>query len=426
MARHFILKNQRTGRDLALSAVTIIAENLKIHVMDDEIYIEDTGAVPVVKINSYPLTPDNKYSIVIGDFVEIGKDLFRVEIVEQKTNTASATLPKNLTRVVVEDNDRTDPQITPRKVIKRAPSPYPRPQSQVLEKIPKAKFDPTKWVVLAGVLFLIALNVRKFALRSGQETSSTATTAVAAPVVNASASPIVSLAENKISPPAKAIRPLKSETQPLIAAQAVTMTFDPTEFLRLSQNIGERFPTGHHCPDDYAMKLETPSQLDLKLNVKKYTCRDYRSDRTQHFRAVMNENITTVSLEYRKPLETCDAEHLRGYFGTTGEVLKDGPVTWYSPHAHADWAESITGDLELVVGCESQTHLFWVSAITRIGDLVLQSDQSRLFFLTPYADYKMTPEIEAKFRKLAADRGLNSDRSKRILDSGIKESYDFK
>ena len=448
MARQLILKNQRTNRDVTLSEVTVIAENLKIHVMDDEIYIEDSGSVPVVKINSYPLTPDDKYSIAIGDFIEIGKELFRVELVEQKINTASATLPKDLTRVVVdddEDNDRTDPQIVPNKIVRRSPRPTPTPVTKILEKGPKAKFDPTKWVILAGVLFLIGLSVRKFALQSTQETFSTASSPVAAPIIGSVTIPVVSASGSPIV--TKAMPPLRGEAKPLGAAQAVTtmsfaesknetnpptasqtmtMVFDPTEFLRLTGNIGERFPTGHHCPDDYALKLEDPSQLELKLNIKKFTCRDYRSDRSQYFRAVMNENITHVSLEYRKPLEKCDAEHLRAYFGTTGEVLKDGPVTWYSPHARADWAETILGDLNLVTGCESNTHLFWILASTRLTELMILMEKSSIFLLSQSSDYKMTPDLEAQFRQLAKNRGMNSERSTRILESGIKESYKFK
>src|SRR5690242_8402808 len=109
MGRNLVLKNQRVGRDYPFSRQVTVSGNVTVANREETITIRYAGNSHVVKVNSYPVNPNEDFEIEIGDFIEIGSALFRLEADDKKAG--GATLPDGIKRVGATDEDATDPQI---------------------------------------------------------------------------------------------------------------------------------------------------------------------------------------------------------------------------------------------------------------------------------------------------------------------------
>ena len=91
--RKLELKNQRSNYSIPLSNETLISENLKIIVTDDKFKLIDFGSPQKTLVNSFVVLPHEEMIINIGDFIQVGTELYKLEPLENTLITDSATLP---------------------------------------------------------------------------------------------------------------------------------------------------------------------------------------------------------------------------------------------------------------------------------------------------------------------------------------------
>ncbi len=397
MIRPLVLKNQRSNHSVPLSGETLITENLKIIVTDDKIKLIDFGSSQKTLVNSFVVPPHEEKTINIGDFIQVGSELYKLELLENILNTDSATLadqaelitekktetvdkievpsPEPRITEVAEVNEKLESteeneEITLTSIIQAPPPTIPIPNKVKTLHLKKVGF----LTILTGIFFgFLIVKVALF------------------------------IANKKETPSIKSV---------------AEVSFNPSEFLKQTEMIGTKYPKNPRCADGYSIIIEQPDQYFLKLGYQSYLCKQDQTNLSMHYSTMETQYIDSLQFHFSKSKETCDPEHLKSFFSIEAEVLPEGPNQWTTKNATAKWASPISSDLTVNANCDKNHH-FWITGSSKVWDISIITEFDTRRFITNDPE-PITANQEIEFRKIAKQLNITSERSIKILEERIK------
>ena len=392
--RKLELKNQRSNYSIPLSNETLISENLKIIVTDDKFKLIDFGSPQKTLVNSFVVLPHEEMIINIGDFIQVGTELYKLEPLENTLITDSATLPDQA-ELITEKKAEIE--------VKIEVPPQEAQKTEALVKQEKPEETKEKEEI---TLTTIIQHLSKNKLISNSIPNLKNTKALHLKKIGVLTVLIVIFFGVLI---VKATSFIVNKKE---------LGFDSQKFLKQTEMIGTEYPKNPHCPDGYSTIIEQPDQYFLKLGYQSYLCKQDQTNLSMHYSAMTIKYIDSIQFHFSNSKETCDPEHLKSFFSIDAEVLPEGPNQWTTKNATAKWTTPISTDLTINANCDKNHH-FWITGSTKVWDISIMTAFDDRRFITNDPE-PITALQEIEFRKIAKQLDITSERSLKILEERIK------
>lgn len=193
--------------------------------------------------------------------------------------------------------------------------------------------------------------------------------------------------------------------------------FDAAEFIKLTEKIGEKFPSQADCPAGTVGKMEEELRYKKALN-KTFSCSDESANRKVIFTSISNNYITRMTSIFFEKNRPCDPNNLKQLFGIEGSGTANGQFQWQIQNAEAKWAGAAGSELRIFASCDIYTHEFWIGASALAAEVSVLREKGPIFVTSDAFE----PSLVNEFRAIAEQKGLLTGRSKRIFESAIQEA----
>ena len=292
-----------------------------------QINLLNLGSNEKILINSFSISRANVLPLNIGDFIKIGTELYKIEVLENTLITSSATFLKESS--LAKDKKDTV-EIKKSEVLNNNKLTFFNPNAVNKNKIYENKISNKKSrsfpVFFVFFLILVALG-------------------------------LTFIKKNHITyTPAHLIT-----EHPKIEAAG----FDPQVFSKVTEYLGTKYPDQPICPTGYQGKFE---KKDAPL--RQFTCKKDENNNLLSINSYSNEYITLVISKFFIPSYSCSLENLKSFFNIEetefqmigGNVHHIGTIKWDIQSVTAPWVKELSKEQRIFASCSETTHEFIIGS----------------------------------------------------------------